>query len=86
MKIGKQLEIDVTEELDIHGTPMSLYQSARWLALIRGIEVIDKKAQQLNIDLDNSKNWVKPLALQKYIDEETPACVTEIRTLLDNEK
>ena len=86
MKIGKTLEIDVTEKLDIHAMDMTLYSSARWLALIRGIEVIDKKAQQLNIDLESNKKWVKPLALQKYVDEETPACVTEVKTLLENEE
>ena len=33
------------------------------------------------IDLNNDKSWVKPLALQKYIDEETPSVIAEIKNI-----
>ena len=36
------------------------------------------------INLEKDKSWVKPLALQKYIDEETPGMVAEIKNLIDN--
>jgi len=82
MKIGKTLEIDVTENIQINqNTDLTLYEAARWSLLIRGIETIDKKARDLKIDLEKDKNWLKPLALQKYIDSATPAMVTEIKAL-----
>ena len=36
------------------------------------IATINTKAAQLKIDLDKDKTWVKPLALQKYVDEDMP--------------
>ena len=88
MKVDSVLNIDTSEPVELHvdGEPvqMTLYSAARWMSLVKGIEVINKKAQQLKINLENDKSWVKPLALQKYIDEETPAMVAEIKTLKDS--
>lgn len=88
MKVDSVLNIDTSEpvELRVDGTPiqMTLYNAARWMSLVKGIEVINKKAHQLKINLENDKSWVKPLALQKYIDDETPAMVAEIKTLKDS--
>ena len=50
------------------------------------IDVINKKARQLKIDLDCSKSWIKPLALQKYIDEDTPSMIANIKNLKDKEE
>lgn len=83
------LNIDASERIKISDTSdaeMSIYESARWLALIRGVEVINKRACQLGIDLEKEKSWVKPLALQKYVDEETAACIAEVKNLVDAEK
>jgi hypothetical protein len=79
MKIGKTLEIDVSQPISLNeDTTLTMYEVSRWCLLLRGVEVIDKKASQLRIDMDKNKNWIKPLALQKYIDAATPAMVTEI--------
>lgn len=90
MRLGEVLNIDVSEQHTVRvGSEvqdMTLYSMARWEALIRGIEVIDKKATQLKINLENDKSWVKPLALQKFIDEETPSVVAEIKCLYEKEK
>ncbi len=86
MKIGKTLEIDTTQVLDINGQDMTLYEVSRWMSLIRGIETIDKTAQRLKINLDKDKTWVKPLALQRYIEEDTPASITEVKVLIDKEE
>ena len=90
MKLGKVLNIDVSEIHQVNigpdTTDMTLYTMARWEALIRGIEIIDKKATQLKINLEHDKSWVKPLALQKYINEETPSVVAEIKSLSEREK
>ena len=85
MKIEKALNIDVSEPVELHdGETLTLYETARWASLLQGVELIDKKARQLKIDLDNNKTWMKPLALQKYIDEETPSMVAQIKCLKDD--
>tara|TARA_R110002051_G_C8435465_1_gene454151 strand:+ start:148 stop:429 length:282 start_codon:yes stop_codon:yes gene_type:complete len=79
---NEKLTLPVGEEREI----VTLYTFARWTALIRGLEAINKKAHQLKINLNTDKSWVKPLALQKYIDQETPSTVAEVKTLVDNEE
>ena len=85
-KVGNALNIDVSEEVNIAGLDMSLYQGARWLCLVKGVDVIDRKAKQLKIDLNKDKKWVKPLALQKFINEETPSMVTEVKVSISGEE
>jgi hypothetical protein len=52
---------------------MSVETYARWLCLVEAIEVINKKAKESKIDLDKSDTWIKPLALQKYINQRFPS-------------
>lgn len=63
---GKQVKINVIspkgERYD-----MDAYEMSRWCAILEAVEVIDKKLHQLKIP--TSDNWVKPIAIQKYIDE-----------------
>ena len=47
---------------------MSIDQYSRWLCLIEAIDFIDKKCEEWGKDIENV-DWVKPVALQKYIDE-----------------
>lgn len=46
---------------------MSMYELSRWCTMLDAVDVIDKKLHQLKIP--TSDNWVKPIAIQKYIDE-----------------
>lgn len=41
---------------------------ARWLCLMEGFHIMEKKAQDFGINLEK-KDWVKPLAFEKYIQE-----------------
>jgi hypothetical protein len=85
MKIQEALNIDISEPVELHdGTTLTLYEAARWACLLQGVEIVHKKARQLKIDLDKTKTWMKPSALQKYIDEETPSMVAQIKCLKDN--
>lgn len=90
MKLHNVLNIDVSQPVVIgegdEQEIMTLYEAARWSCLIEGIDVINKKARQLKIDLDSSKSWIKPLALQKYIDEDTPSMIANIKNLKDREE
>jgi hypothetical protein len=58
-------------------TTMSYYELSRWFSLIEGVEYISKKCEQLNIP-DRSNCWVKPNALQKYVDERCTSILFEI--------
>ena len=42
---------------------------SRWLALMEGIEIIEQKATELKVDKAEFDSLLKPLALQKYINE-----------------
>lgn len=60
----------------------------RWLCLLEGIDIVDKKMHQFGRRLKNeSVDWIKPLAFQKYITErfETMKCdLDEINKNEDN--
>ena len=90
MKLDDVLHIDTSIKIPINygheEHTLTLYEIARWSSLMRGIDYIEKRASELKIDLTRDKGWIKPLALQKYIDEETPSMVTEIKNLLDEEE
>jgi len=62
---------------------MELDEIARWSCLIEAVEIIDKKGMQLHTDM-NKSNWVKPIAIQKYIDERFDTMVEEIEHDQDN--
>lgn len=42
---------------------------SRWLALMEGIEIIEQKATELKVEKSEFDSLLKPLALQKYINE-----------------
>jgi hypothetical protein len=42
---------------------------SRWLALMEGIEIIEQKASDLKVAKAEVDSLLKPLALQKYINE-----------------
>jgi len=89
MKIDTVLNINVAEKIDVQVNgeeeSLTLYEAARWASLMKGLDYIDLKAEQLKIDLTKDKTWLKPLALQKYIDEETPSVIANIKNLKDTQ-
>lgn len=57
--------------IDIQNTPlktMSLDEIVRWNCLIEAIKVADIQMKQLGVDPEKY-DWVKPVAIEKYIDE-----------------
>ena len=64
---------------------LSEYEVARWFSLIEAVDIIDKKASQLGA-IGDSFNWVKPIAIQKYIDERTEGMLFEIQDDLSKEQ
>jgi len=51
---------------------------SRWLALMEGIEIIEQKATELKMDKSEFDNLLKPLALQKYINERSSSIKMEL--------
>lgn len=58
---------------------MSVETYARWLCLMEAIDVIQRTAEKNNIDLNKRTDWVKPLAIQKYIDERFPGMLHDVK-------
>ena len=84
MKIDKVLNIDIEETVKLTNEELTLYEAARWCSLIDGMRTIEKHASRLKIDLGKGKNLIKPLALQKYIDEQTPGMIAQVKNLKDH--
>tara|TARA_R110002167_G_C12498389_1_gene636117 strand:- start:313 stop:633 length:321 start_codon:yes stop_codon:yes gene_type:complete len=60
---------------------MSLYEMSRWDALIEAVGIIgDHLDTNTPVYKKASSNWVKPIAIQKYIDERTPSKLHENAT------
>ncbi len=47
---------------------MEFDEFVRWSCLVEGMDFIAKACQEKNVSVD-SDEWIKPLALQKYIEE-----------------
>ena len=57
--------------IDIQNTllkTMSLDEIVRWNCLIEAIKVADVQMKQLGVDPEKY-DWIKPVAIEKYIDE-----------------
>ena len=72
IKNSKNINVNFNEE------DMSAYELARWLLLVESIDIIDRKAKKMKVNLDDYKQWVKPLAMQKYINERTNSMVADV--------
>lgn len=58
---------------------MGVETYARWLCLVEAMEFINQKAKISKIDLEKNDNWIKPLALQKYIKQRYPSMFHDFR-------
>ena len=58
---------------------MSVDTYARWLCLVESMEFINLKAKECKIDLEKTDKWIKPLALQKYINQRFPSMNHDFR-------
>lgn len=63
---------------------MSEYEICRWFSLLEAVDIIDQKASQLGQEGDDI-NWVKPIAIQKYIDDRTESMLFEVADDLSKE-
>lgn len=64
---------------------MTSDEVARWCCLVEAVDIIDKRGSQMGIDMKKS-SWVKPIAIQKYIDERFDTMIEEIERDQNNFK
>jgi hypothetical protein len=52
---------------------MTAHEFARWVSLTEAIDLIAEKCEELGIDFygDEGLEYIKPLTIQRYIDERT---------------
>ena len=71
--------------IQVNDEKLSVYEASRWFCILEALEFITKKANMLNIDLKKNHKWVKPIAIQKYIDERINSVVVDVeKEHLDN--
>lgn len=59
--------------IQAHPKGLSAYEFTRWAALIEAVELIADKCEDLGIDFeaDEGLEYIKPLQIQRFIDERT---------------
>ncbi len=59
---------------------MTLYEFARWNCLMEAVAIIGEKCESYSSKVAKPVNWIKPIPIQKYIDERTLSMLFEIVT------
>lgn len=72
----KKKEITIRKTDDKHDT-MNVYELARWMSLMEAVDIIDEKCAKLSLPESNG-SWVKPIAIQKYVDDRTEGMLFEL--------
>jgi hypothetical protein len=66
---------------------LSIDEYSRWLCLLEGIDIVDKKMSQYGSRLKNEDvDWIKPLAFQKYITERFESMKNDIEESENSEE
>lgn len=71
-----------------HETPrpesnaISLYEFARWAALMEAVDIIAEKCEERGIDFDGPEGmkYIKPLDIQDYVNMRTDTLLMKIKT------
>lgn len=77
-KRGKKTIVNVKSSTSDKSEKMSAFELSRWCAMLDAVEVIDKKLHQMKTP--TSDKWVKPIAIQKYIDEKYQDVLHDVLT------
>ncbi len=67
---------------------ISMYEFARWAALLEAVEIIAEKCEDRGIDFDSPEGikYIKPLDIQDYVNNRTDTLVMKIKTARNIEK
>ena len=69
-------------------TKISLYEFARWAALIEAVNIIADKCKDKKIDFDGPEGmkFIRPLDIQDYVNMRTDTLMIKIKTARNIEK
>lgn len=67
---------------------ITMYEFARWAALLEAVEIIAEKCEDRGIDFDGPEGlkFIKPLDIQDYVNNRTDALLMKIKTAREIEK
>jgi hypothetical protein len=67
---------------------ITMYEFARWAALLEAVDIIAEKCEDRGIDFDGVEGmkYIKPLDIQDYVNMRTDTLVMKNKTALDIEK
>ena len=67
---------------------ISMYEFARWAALIEAVDIIAEKCEDRGIDFNSNEGmkYIKPLDIQEYVDNRTDTLLMKIKTARGIEK
>ena len=76
------------EDTIINNKGLSLYEFARWAALLEAVDIIAEKCEDRGIDFESPEGmkYIKPLDIQDYVDNRTDTLVMKIKTARNIEK
>ena len=77
-KKGDETLVEVRSSTRNKAEHMTAYELSRWCAMLDAVEVIDKKLVQMK--MSTSDAWVKPIAIQKYVDEKYQDILHDVLT------
>jgi hypothetical protein len=81
-KKGNETLVEVRSSTRSKTEQMTAYELSRWCAMLDAVEVIDKKLVQMK--MSTSDKWVKPIAIQKYVDEKYQDILHDVLTKQEN--
>ena len=67
---------------------ITMYEFARWAALLEAVEIIAEKCEDRGVDFDSlaGMKYIKPLDIQDYVDNRTDTLLMKIKTARNIEK
>lgn len=88
MRLKPKYQIVMNKKhIHLNNETISLYEFARWAALMEAVELIDNKCKERGIDINTSEGgkFLKPLDIQDYIDSRTDSMVYTIEKSFNEE-
>lgn len=82
-----ETDIDINEPVYSNHT-ITVYEFARWAALLEAVNIIAEKCEDRGIDFNSpaGMKYIKPLDIQDYVDNRTDTLIMKIKTARDIEK
>lgn len=77
----KKTHNQISMEMTLNNRParveMKKAEFARWLCLIESIDLIEKKCEEMNVNMSDDF-WIQPIAMQKYMDSRFETMMDEV--------